>query len=316
MNLDHTSPEFEGFSYLEFGYTAPLKGVKKTYELKIESKAYDWFMHARYSNDLFAYLQMSEALKQQDIKEAARIFQSEVHHPNDLMLNLSKLISLSLFKKPSFFEFGQTLFGCIEGIEFANSLLRSSKINFEPPSVDTITWHGFDISEFFNTLAKVMHGGRSIQTTNNLEDIANTMSVFFAKGVTLLYAVQTPQDLISLLSKADMAIFDYSLSTSGDRKVQLGTGKDIHFLDHETFAQAFDEHGSKLYVRESAQKLESESKLSVECLFGDEARCIEFQNREKDAVEKIQEKYPNESEILLSKLPSNHFQWTTLDKYL
>ena len=102
-----------GFSYLEFGAIDPQQGTKELHDFRTHGKAYDWLMHARYSNDLMAYYKMISLHDEKRWAEIGALYWDEVHHPEDFWLNIQKLVGLSLFDKPSFFELGSArVAGC------------------------------------------------------------------------------------------------------------------------------------------------------------------------------------------------------------
>ncbi len=136
-------------SYLEFGAQIQDSLTRDVYDFRSGDQAYEWLMHSRYSNDIYAYEKMKQNLDSGDYGEIANIYSDSVHHRNDFVFNLNKYIALSLFSD-SFFELGHTLFGCIDAMEFCQRLVEQLAIDIPSPSLADIDWYGVDISEFFN----------------------------------------------------------------------------------------------------------------------------------------------------------------------
>ena len=106
-------------------------------------------MHARYSSDIYGYNQCKELNLNGEFEKVIETYNEYVHHKNDAYINLLKQIGLTLFNSNlSYFDLGQTLFGCIDAIDFINSVVKT-KIN-----VDDVEWYGVDISNFFNQFSK------------------------------------------------------------------------------------------------------------------------------------------------------------------
>ena len=76
-----------------------------------------------------------------------------------------------LCSNPCFSSLGQTLFGCIEGMEFCKSLLHQCAFKSNLIDLEEVDWCGYNTSEFFNRIAKAMHKNYSLSTTNNLETL-------------------------------------------------------------------------------------------------------------------------------------------------
>ena len=68
-----------------------------------------------------------------------------------------------------------------------------------------------DISHYFNTLAKLMHSGYNVETSGDLEPLPKEKALFFAKGITLLYAIREAKQLVELMENSELGLFDHSL---------------------------------------------------------------------------------------------------------
>ena len=265
-------------SYLEFGAIDLAKGTKAVWDFKINQKAYDWLMFARYANDMAAYLEMTEALPSGGTAAALEVYRREVHHRDDFSVNLGKLLALSVLSRdeprPSFFELGQTLLGCIEGMEFCRALLRQLEICPPLPELKELAWQGVDISRFFNRFAVAMHTGYAVSVHDELGKYDGNPSLFFAKGVTLLYAIRSLDSLFQLLERSEMALFDYSLSAGAIQEVTIGTGKAVRYLPLADFMNRYARSEKKIYVKKGNSAYSAETgRIFIDCVFGTQDKC-------------------------------------------
>lgn len=308
-------------SYLEFGAIDMENSRKEIWDYRLHQKAYDWLMLARYANDLVAYADLSRRIEDETMERIADTYVKEMHHADDASLNLSKLCALASLGKtnPSFFELGQTVFGCIEGMEFIQSLAQKRGVSLPKMPLTDVHWYGVDISEYFNDLAKRMHHGYKMVTTVDLESLPKKMDVFFAKGVTLLYRIRTPDEFVKLLNHCRCAIFDYSFSMNKEQVTTIGTGKTVTYVDVNEFKSGCQKSGMSLFVRKETAKYSSETnRLFVDCVFGEEMLCNAYMQLDQ----KIRQQFSNwaKEEPTLQHIGNNQFwesnEWLPLAQYL
>ena len=165
-NAFYGTSDQASLSYLEFGAIDLARGTKAVWDFRTNQKAYDWLMLARYANDMAAYLDMIEAVEAGRVLDALETYRREVHHHDDFSVNLGKLLAVTVCSRknshPVFFELGQTLFGCIEGMECCRTMATALKIHNSFPDLKDIIWYGVDISRLFNRFAVRMHPGYSV----------------------------------------------------------------------------------------------------------------------------------------------------------
>ncbi|EQB2601933.1 hypothetical protein [Aeromonas salmonicida] len=251
MNNDSLKSKSIAFSYLEFGSIDPHLGKKTVYDFRTNAKAYDWLMHARYSNDLFSYHRMTQLLCDNEFNDIADIYADEIHHADDFVFNLNKLMALELVGF-SFFELGQTLFGCIDGMEFIRQLQRTLELPPIQVDLSSINWFGYDTSPFFNLMAKLTHEKYKVITTDLPSVIPTGYDVFFVKGVTLLYAIRNGSELFDYIQKSKITVFDYSFSLSSAKDNYIGTGKCVRYLSKDEFIGVYQkilQSGKDIWVR-------------------------------------------------------------------
>lgn len=269
------------FSYLEFGSIDMEKGKKHVWDFRLHQQAYDWLMHARYSNDLITYLKLCESVDNASPHEIADEYKKGIHHQDDFLVNFGKLCAMAVMagtsEKISFFELGQTLFGCIEGMEFCQKIIRILDLEFPYLPLDKVHWLGVDISDFFNRLAVLMHSRYDVTASDAVRKSDLPADVFFAKGVTLLYAIREPSQLLTMLDHGKISLFDYSFAMDGSQEMTLGTGKQIVYLAYDDCKKQLDKSGKQVFVRRSRSHYDASSnRIFVDCVYGNERYCREY----------------------------------------
>jgi len=319
---NHYNDGGEVVSYLEFGAIATSPPIKKIYDFRTMQQAYDWFMHARYSQDISCYIWMLQALSSGDLSEVGRLYQELIHHPDDFSSNLSKWAALQTIDDltPIYYEHGQTLFGCIEGIACCATLLDMAKIPMARPelTVQGVAWEGFDISPFFNLMAKQLHGNCRIQTYSDEKSIPSRVSVAFAKGVTLLYAVRSPEDFFLLFSRAVCGVFDISFNVHGQGSLALGTGKQVCYLSLDSFADYYRSHSSIILLRRNASGLRNDdTKLYIEGIVCKDAETTQrFIQNDATFRDGLQAAFPELSGKLLHRSDREYLDWIEFSEFL
>jgi hypothetical protein len=231
-------------------------------------------MLGRYANDIFAYDSLMKQ-EQKSLTELLTLYFDKIHHKNDLCFNFYKLFSLESVQSlgqssSSFYELGQTLFGCIEGMEFAqlicNILDKERKDNVD---LKNINWYGVDISPFFNYLSHKMHPQYRIFTGENFKHLHPQVDTFFSKGVTLLYAVNNAQSIYDLIAPAACGFFDYSFSLKANQIATIPTGKQVTFVSFAEFKDFVKKQNIHVWVNANTAKENREiERVYVECFFG------------------------------------------------
>lgn len=273
--------QLSSVSYLEFGSIDLTAGKKNIWDFRLHDKAYDWLMLARYSNDMIAYMKMGEELEANNLNKAFQIYNTEMHHKDDASINLAKLIALSVSKESnassSFFEIGQTVYGCIEGMSFYNELLKMLNVTAENCNLKEVIWYGVDISDFFNRLAKIMHSNYTIRTMPDIKQMKHSVDIFFAKGVTLLYACDSIAQFFNILDKGKLGIFDYSFSLENDQVASIGTGKQVKYLSFSEFYAEMNRRGNKMFIKRGNSKIDNlTNRVWVDCVYGNDEMCKKY----------------------------------------
>lgn len=268
-------------TYLEFGEIDIQRSEKKVWEFKLHQKAYDWLMLGRYSNDLLAFSDMRRKVGKAPMQELIECYNREVHHPDEASLNLSKLIALAVVGEQagskSFYELGQTIFGCIEGMEFYRELLTFFNLDFPFLDLKGVEWYGVDISDMFNRLAKLLHQDYKVNTYLDPSELPEQVDVFFSKGISLLYAVRDVEQFFNTVGKGRIAIFDYSLSLDGAEDTTIGSGKTVRYLDYSDVIKAYRKRNRVLFVKENNSRyIKDKNRVWLDCLYSDPESCERF----------------------------------------
>jgi len=273
-------------SYLEFGEIDLVKGKKEVWDFRLHQQAYDWLMLGRYATDLLTYIKMADALHHMPFSAIFEMYNKEVHHGDDASSNLAKLIGIGVTtnteKPSSFFELGQTIFGCIEGIAFYHKLLEKQGIEFPKIGLSTVEWYGMDISVLFNQLSVRMHQDLKIWTMCALSDISDSVDVFFSKGITLLYSIRSLGEFFDMINKGRCSIFDYSFSIGRCEDTTIGSGKTVRYLNLNDVIKEYRKYEKVMYVnKQTSKKIPETNRVWLYCLYAEKSLCDEYIKMEK-----------------------------------
>lgn len=318
-NAESYSMKSPVYSYLEFGSVDLNAGTKLVYDYRMHSKAYDWLMHARYSHDMYTYQRMIDALQKGNLKDVGALYSSEVHHKNDFLVNLNKKNALECAGN-SFFELGQTLFGCIESIKFIKQL--ESYLNIESNfafNLNDVSWYGVDISEFFNYMAENLHSNYQVSVSSNLDNVPEEIDVFFAKGITLLYAIDSAETLFNLVYRAKISVFDYSISLFESKGDYIGTGKAVKFLGHDEFQLFYEmvqQTGKEIWVRGNSKSTPEGDKFYLEGIIADYEMGQNFIKVQQENLTKLEKATPQLFKTLVHEKSPEYYQWRKFSEVL
>lgn len=303
-------------SYLEFGQIDLDKAQKTVYSFKLHQKAYDWFMLARYTNDILTLRNMQKYLLLDKLNEVCDLF-LEVHHSNELCLGLGKLACLVAVSnhssKNSFFEIGSTLFGCIDSMKVCSSFLKGGGI-VDNINLFDVTYIGLDISDMFNELAQIYYNDYRIMVSKHIEKLPKKYNVFYSKGVTLLYAIRSLDELFTYINNSKVAYFDYAFSLGNDKDLIIGTGKTGRYFSFKSFLNRKSEIKNKqIYINTFSQKTESDKeKIRLEFFIGDNKYTSRFLESEKKIYNILNSKKLKD-DIFLKEY---HNSWVKFENFL
>jgi len=201
-------------TYIEFGSIINKK--KKIYQ-ELKGDVYDNYMLSRYFNDIFLLNKFN----------SIKILYKHLHHKKDFKFNLINLILLknSMFGK--FYEFGQTLF---EKVFFMKSFSKILNIKIKKK----IKWYGNDVSDLFNFFCNNFFKKKLVKVDKKPMFIHMKNSVFFAKGISLLYEKNNLKILKYVMNNSNSGSFD--LTVCKERTIQyLNTGYKMYYPSKTLF---------------------------------------------------------------------------------
>ena len=237
-------------NFIKFGIQKKNKTLK-TYEEK-KGDLYDTYMLGRYFEDIFNL----QRLYNNKVKFKKNLF----HDIKDLRFNLIHHILWSNYKK-KFYEFGFTAYEKIFYFKFFNSVLNK-KID-----ISKIEFRGNDISERLIFFCQNFYKDYKISLDRKKFNQKNySQSVFFSKGVTLLYEKQNIKNLKNFINYSECGSFDISLYPK--KKIRLlETGLNLYYPSIISFINLINNSNKKIYFR---NKKKENNKIYLEILFGDE----------------------------------------------
>ena len=253
-------------TFLEFGLI--LNKKKKIYE-RIDGNLYDSYMMARYFRDIFVLNSFKN-------KKNLRNLYNTLHHKKDIKFNFVNFLLIKSSNKLNFYEFGQTLFEKIFFLKFLNKIFNL-KLNLKK-----IIWAINDISKMFNFFCFNFYKDYKLKVFEkpNYNSIKN--SIFFSKGVTLLYEQNNIRLLKYVLNKSSCGSFDFSICRNKKEKL-LNTGFKLHYASIKEFLDIIPKN-KVLYFKNLKRNSES---IYFEVIFGDQ----KIINNYFEILKKIKAKY-------------------------
>lgn len=238
-------------NYLEFGLLH--KNKKKIYEIK-KGHLYDDYMLSRYFNDIFL---VSKYKKNKDLAKIVKY----LHDKKDLKFNLINLLLLSISKN-KFYEFGFTLLEKILFFKLITKIFKFKRINLRK-----IKYCGNDISKkflfFSNNFFKEYK--LSLSQKINLKNLKN--SVFFSKGVSILYEKNNKKLLNIAIKNSKCGSFDLSVGKKRTIRRRLETGYYLNYPSLKDFKNILKDNKSKTFIFRNIK--DKKNTLYFEVVYGE-----------------------------------------------
>lgn len=271
-------------TYLEFGSIDRVKGRKDIWDFRVHQQAYDFFMLARYMNDLMLCRDVAAAAGRRRFTATVKVYAAGVH-TNDLPVSFARLAALHVLsdttasRPVSMLELGSTLMAYIDSLECLQAVGRSHDRGFSGIDLGASDYRGLDISPLMNKVATALHPAHSVSVATARDD--RTVDLFVAKGVSLLYANRRARDLAGWLERASVSLFDYSFSLGADQRGHLGTGKNVTYAALAEVVQACHAAGKELYIRSSTSVVDkANGRLRCQCYCADRATLLRILDEE------------------------------------
>ena len=239
----------ESISYLEFGSINLIKGEKSIWGYWQDQIAYDLYMFARYSRDLFAFRKFFE--EEKSIEKLNEYVLNSAH--NKLMDYIFKYAGMiAIQDKGTICECGSSLYGWIDEA-MACDYVFSGGVNIS--KIKTFEYIGSDISELMNEGAQSCHGEINMEFSTEdtisgvVKDIKERfhkkLSLFYGLSVSVRYAVREMSDLIQVAELSELSVYN-RLSVTFDKKTRrevYGTGKNVYIISLPELVESLNEKG-------------------------------------------------------------------------
>jgi hypothetical protein len=228
-------------SFLEFG-SIDIKNAKRTtWAYKQDQEAYDLYMFSRYARDLLSFREFCIEFAASGGKRGnlAALNDVVINSAHDKMLDyLFKYAGLITTVQSGaasrVCESGSSLYGLIdEAIAFDNVLFDGKHTD----GIKSLKYLASDISNFFNTGAKVFHPDIDITsslapTIGDLMNETEKLSLFYGLGVSMRYSLRDAADIGKLSKKAELSVFNRLSVTKGNVNLQYvyGSGKNVYVI--------------------------------------------------------------------------------------
>lgn len=237
-------------SYLEFGSINLIKGEKKIWNYWQDQTAYDLYMFARYSRDLFAFRKFFGE-KEKTVETLNQYVLNSAH--NKLMDYLFKYAGmLAIPKKGLVCESGSSLYGWIDEA-LACDCVYGGGVNVE--KIKEFHYIGSDISELMNQGAANFHSDvrMDFSTQGTISGVVREvkqkfgkkLSLFYGLSVSVRYAVREAEDLIETAEATELSIYNRLSMTYDDETLvsDYGTGKSIYIISLPKLVEQIKQKG-------------------------------------------------------------------------
>lgn len=236
-------------NYLEFGLFT--KNKKKVYEFK-KGNFYDEYMLSRYFKDMFTVSKYKKGKLNYIIKN--------LHDKKDLKFNLINLILININKK-KFYEFGFTLLEKIFIFIFLSKVFKLNKLN-----IKKVEFCGNEISEKFIFFAENFFKEYKTSLFKKVNFNKIKKSVFFTKGVSILYEKNNTDILNRAIQQASCGSLDISLSKKNKIRKKLETGYTLYYPSIYDFKKIIKNNKSKKFLFRNIKM--TKNKIYFEVIFG------------------------------------------------
>ena len=240
-------------TYIEFG--SIINKNKQTYEI-LKGNVYDNYMFSRYFNDIFL-LNNANSIK---------TLSNNLHDKKDIKFNLVNFILLKNAKSPKFYEFGQTLF---EKVFFIKTISRILKIRIKKK----IKWYGNDVSELFNFFCNNFFKDAFVKVDKKPMLIQMKNSVFFSKGISLLYEKKNLKILKHAMQNSNSGSFDFTVYKNKTLKY-LNTGYKMYYPSKIQFLNIIPKNKNFELLFRNIKK--NDNKIYFEVIFGKKKQIDSF----------------------------------------
>lgn len=240
----------ESVSYLEFGSINLVKGEKKIWGYWQDQLAYDLYMFARYSRDLFAFRKFFDEEEKSVEKLNEYVIRSAHDKLMDYIFKYAGMLAIQ--EKGTVCECGSSLYGWIDEAIACDYVFHGGG-NIR--KIKEFEYIGSDISELMNEGAAGFHSDVkmdfSVRDTivgvvdEVKEKFGKEISLFYGLSVSVRYAVRNASDLVKVAMASELSIYN-RLSVTFDDETMVsvyGTGKNVYIVSLPELIKEMEEKG-------------------------------------------------------------------------
>lgn len=236
-------------SYLEFGSVDIEKKKKTIWGYWQDQEAYDLYMFARYSRDLFSFRHYLDNKEEHNLDGLMKRIKCSAH---------DKLLDY-IFKYAGFVidnmggwrcELGSSIYGLIEELMALDIVFSAGRhVN----GFRTGKYLACDISEMMNEGAAIFHPDAEIissvaPTTKELiEEIKRRsihLELFYGLSVSMRYSLRNSQDILDMAQMCGLQIYNrLSMSFGETLSFIYGTGKSVYVISLPELVKGAEKEG-------------------------------------------------------------------------
>ena len=135
-------------------------------------------------------------------------------------------------------------------------------------------------------------------------------SVFFAKGVSLLYALTEIEQLVGIIGRSEISIFDYTFMKGESVQTSIGTGKNVTYLNINDLYRLLPDE--KVVYARTDKVQEDNEKLYCELIVGEKKIIDEFIGVQHQLLNQIKLKTP-QLFSLMARTEGANIEWKLLN---
>lgn len=240
----------EAVSYLEFGSINLVKGEKKIWNYWQNQDAYDLYMFARYSRDLFAFRKFFNE-KEKTVEKLNEYVLNSAHNKlTDYLFKYAGMLVVE--QKGMICECGSSLYGWIDEALACDRVYGGG---YNEDKIKGFHYIGSDISNLMNEGAQNFHSGikMDFSTQSTIAGVINEikknygekLSLFYGLSVSVRYAVRDAMDLLEVAKMSELSIYNrLSLTFDNNTLVSIyGTGKSVYIVSLPELIKGLKENG-------------------------------------------------------------------------
>lgn len=240
----------ESVSYLEFGSINLVKKDKKIWGYWQDQIAYDMYMFARYSKDLFAFRKFFTEKDKTVEKLNEYVLRSAHNKLMDYIFKYAGIIAVT--EGGAICECGSSLYGWIDEAMACDHVFHGGR-NIE--KIRRLEYIGSDISELMNEGAESFHSDVKMEFTTEdtidgvVTDIRDRLhkelALFYGLSVSVRYAVREAEDLVRVADLSELSMYNRLSLTYGEQTYVsvYGTGKSVYIVSLPKLVEGLKEKG-------------------------------------------------------------------------